>query len=53
MMFCTDNTDLSHKVPSFSNKSLIMLSAGSIVTKVKNAETLYEQKHSHGRRVTP
>ena len=53
MMFCTDNTDLSHKVSSFSNRSLIMLSAGSIGIEVNNAETSYEQRHSPGRRVTP
>ena len=53
MMFCTDNRDLSHKVSSFSNKSLIMLSAGSIGTEVNSAETSYEQSHSPGRRGTP
>ena len=53
MMFCTDNTDLSHEVSSFSNRSLIMLSAGPIGTEVNNAETLYEQRHSPGKKVTP
>ena len=53
MIFYTDNTVLSSQVSSFSNKSLIMLTAGSIGTEVNNGETLYEQRHSPGRRVTP
>ena len=38
---------------SFSNRSLIMLSTGSIGTAVNNAEALYEQKHSPSMRGTP
>ena len=53
MMFCTDNTDLSHKVSSFFNRSLIILSAGSIGTEVNNAETSYEQRHSPGKEGYP
>ena len=52
MMLCTDNTDLSHRVLSFSNRSLIMLRAGSIGTEVNNAET-HEQSYYPHRRVTP
>ena len=53
MMFCTDNTDLSLRVASFSNRSLIILNAGSIGTEVNNAEMLYEERHSPGKRITP
>ena len=53
MMFCTENTGLSYKVSSFSNRSSIMLSAGSTGTEVNNAKTSYEQKHSPRRTATP
>ena len=52
MMLCTGNTHLSLKVSSFSNRSLIMLRTGSMGTDVNNAVTLYELRHSPGRRVT-
>ena len=39
MMFCTDNTLLLLKVSSFSNRSLITLSAGSMGTEVNNVVT--------------
>ena len=52
MMFCTENTDLSHKVSSCSNRSLIILRSGSMGTDVNNAETSYELRYSPGRRVT-
>ena len=55
MMFCTDNTDLSHNVSNVSsccNRSLIMLRAESMGTGVNNTETSYELRPSPGRRVT-
>ena len=52
MTFCTDNTNLSHNVSFCSNRSLIMLRAGSMGTEVNNAETSYELRHCPGRKVT-
>ena len=39
MMFCTNNTVLSFNFSSCSNRSFIMLSAGSIGTEVKSEVT--------------
>ena len=50
-MFCTDNTVLSCKFSSFSNRSLIILRAGSIGTDVKSAVTSYDVRHSPSWRV--
>ena len=51
MMFCTDNTVLSCNLSSFSNRSLIIIRAGSIGTEVKSAVTSYDVRHSPGQRV--
>ena len=48
MVFCTDNTVLSFNFSPFSNRSLIMLSAGSIGTEVKSEVTSYDDRHSPG-----
>ena len=53
MMFCTDIAQLSYKFSSFSNRSLIILSAGSIGTALNNAEASYEQRHCPRWRVIP
>ena len=39
IIFCTDNTVLLHKVSSCSNRSFMMLRAGSVGTEVNNAVT--------------
>ena len=49
MMLCTGNTHLLLKVSSFSNRSLIMLRAGSMGTDVNNAGRSYELRHSPGK----
>ena len=52
MIFCTFSTVLSFSFSSFSNKSLIMLRAGSIGTEVKREVTSYAVRHSPSWRVT-
>ena len=42
-MFCTDNTALLHNVSSCSNRSFMMLRAGSMSTEVNNAVMLNQQ----------
>ena len=51
-MFCIDNTDMTHNVSSSSNRSSIMLRAGSMGTEVNSAEILYELRHSPATKVT-
>ena len=51
-MSLTGNTVLSFIVLSFSYRSLIIPSAGSIGTEVNGAVTSYELRHSPGSNVT-
>ena len=51
-MSLTSNTVLSLRVLSFSCRSSIIPSAGSIGTEVNRAVTLYELRHSQGNNVT-
>ena len=51
MMFWTDNTVLSFNLSSFSKRSLIMFSAGSIGIEVKSEVTSKDDRHSPSWRV--